>query len=53
MLHPNMTDGQAKEFELVDFAENLKNIQKDFINESFWSCTCLDQSNFLQKDDTF
>lgn len=30
MLQPNMTDGQVKEFELVDFAEKLQNIQKDF-----------------------
>lgn len=53
MFQPNMTDGQVEEFELLDFAEKLKNIQKDFIKEVLGSCICFDKLNFLQKDDTF
>lgn len=48
-----MTDGQVKEFELVDFAEKLKNIQKTFTKEVLGSGICFNKLNFIQKDHTF
>jgi len=44
-----MTDGHIKEFELVDFAEKLKNIQKGFIKEVLGSGTCFDILNFSRR----
>lgn len=48
-----MTDGQVKEFELVDFAEKLKNIQKTFTKKALGSGICFNKLNFIQKDHTF